>query len=134
MRRYVYCPSDVDIASAEELAIKTGLPILIGDSEESADVNFNRYTVSVIKIPEKKELSMLYEDVPVGFHQSIRYVNEYKALKNNTKLFINNELIEPLYEEKHIARYNFLCKNSGDYFCSIIINGDKEEEFSFVSS
>ena len=90
MRRYVYCPSDDHIASAEELAIKTGLPILIGDSEGSVDVDFNRHTVSVIKIPERKELSMLYEDVPVGFHQSIRYVNEYKTLKNNTKLFINN--------------------------------------------
>jgi len=132
MRRYVYCPSDDHIASAEELAIKTGLPILIGDSEGSVDVDFNRHTVSVIKIPEKKDLNMLYTEAPIGFHQSIRYINEYKVLKNNIKLLINNELIKPLYEEKHAVRYNFLCQTSGEHFCSIFVNDSKEEEFSFV--
>jgi hypothetical protein len=132
MRRYVYCPSDDHIASAEELAIKTGLPILIGDSQESTDVDFNRYTVSVIKIPEKKDLSLLYTEAPIGFHQCIRYINEYKTLKNNIKLLINNESIKPIYEEMHTVRYNYLCQTSGEHLCSILVDDNKEEEFSFV--
>jgi hypothetical protein len=132
MRRYVYCPSNDHIASAEELAIKTNLPILIGDSEESRDVVFDRGTVSIIKIPEKKDLIILYKEVPIGFHQCIRYINEYKTLKNNIKLLINNELIKPLYEENHAVRYNFLCQTSGEHSCSISVNDSKEEEFSFV--
>lgn len=132
MRRYVYCPSDDHIPSAEKLAIKTGLPILIEDSEESSNIVFDRKIVSVIKIPEKKELTMLYKKVPVSFHQSIRYINEYKILKNNIKLLINNELIKPIYEEMHTVRYNFLCKTTGEYLCSISVNDNKEEEFTFV--
>ena len=36
-----------------------------------------------IKIPENRNISLLYDDVPVGFHQSIKYTNEFKDLKNN---------------------------------------------------
>jgi hypothetical protein len=132
MKRYVYCPSSEYITSAEELAIKTSLPILVGDSEDSKNAEFDRASVLVIKIPEKKELTILHEKAPIGLHQCIRYVNEYKTLKNNIKLFINNTLINPLYEEKHTVRYNYLCEESGDYLCNIIINGSKEEEFRFV--
>jgi hypothetical protein len=132
MKRYVYCPSSEYITSAEDLAIKTSLPILIGDSEESRNIDFDRSSILVVKIPEKKELTILHEKVPIGFHQCIRYINEYKTLKNNIKLFINNALITPLYEEKHVVKYNFLCEQSGDYLCNIFIDKKKEEEFSFV--
>jgi len=132
MKRYIYCPEEQFLEEATELAKKVNLPILIGENKDSEKLNFDRNLISVIKIPENKSLRTLYEKVPLGFHQSIHYINEFKELKNNTKLFINKTLVKPLYEEMHAIKYNFLCQKIGDYSCIIVVNNEQEEEFYFV--
>lgn len=132
MRRYIYCPNDDSLDEATELAKKISIPILIGDNKDSKNIDFDRNSISVIKIPENRNISLLYDDVPVGFHQSIKYTNEFKDLKNNTKMIINDTLISPLYEEMHVIKYNYLCNEIGQYSCTIIIDNKKEEEFHFV--
>jgi len=132
MRRYIYCPNDDLLDKATELAKKISIPILIGDNKDSKNIDFNRNFISVIKIPENRNISLLYNDVPVGFHQSIKYTNEFKDLKNNTKMIINDTLISPLYEEMHVIKYNYLCNEIGQYSCTIMIDNKKEEEFHFV--
>ena len=132
MKRYIYCPDDNSLNEATELAKKIGIPILIGDNKDSKNINFDRSSVCVIKIPENKSISLLYNDVPAGFHQSVKYTNEFKNLKNNTNMFINNILIKPLYEEMHVVKYNYLCDEIGQYSCTIMVDNEKQEEFHFV--
>jgi hypothetical protein len=65
-------------------------------------------------------------------HRVATLENEFKDLKNSTKMIINDTLISPLYEEMHVIKYNYLCNEIGQYSCTIIIDNKKEEEFHFV--
>lgn len=134
MRRYIYCPNNIFLDKATELAKKINIPILIGDNKESKNLDFDRNSISVIKIPENKSLKLLYDTVPLGFHQSIKYTNEFRLLKNNTQMLINGMIVKPLYEELHTIKYNYLCDTIGEHWCTIIVDNKKEEEFNFVVS
>lgn len=132
MKRYVFCPSESYLDDATSLAKEVSLPILVGDNDDTLNMVFDRTSVSVIKIPEHRFVEAYSEKVELGFHQTIRYVNEFKKLKNNVKMYVNGDIIPPLYEEMHVVKFNFLCSKIGEYLCIIMISGEKEEEFSFV--
>lgn len=132
MKRYVFCPSNDFLDQATILAKEVSLPILVGDNEDTTLMSFDKNSVSVIKIPEYRFIESHNENIEVGFHQTIKYVNEYKNLKNNISLYVNEQLIPSFYEEMHAVKFNFLCSKVGEYLCIITISGEKEEEFSFV--
>ena len=132
MKRYVYCPSEVEIEEATSIAKKIDLPILVGDNEASISLVFDRSKVQVLKIPENSFLSVRAKTVKKGFHQFIHYKNEYQEIKGNLRLEVNGLIVHALYEELHSARFNFLCEHDGDYECILYLNNIKEEEFSFA--
>lgn len=132
MQRYVYCPSEEFLDEATSLSKEVSLPIMLGDNEYSQNLSFDRNKVCVVKIPEKQNIFVGNETVKLGFHQSIKYTNEFKTLKNNIELFINGEKVPSLYEEMHVVKFNFLCTKIGSHSCIINVSNQKEEEFSFV--
>jgi hypothetical protein len=131
MYRVVYCPSDEFLEESAILAKKNYLQIIVGDNDYTKNLEFNREKVSVVSIPEHKG-AMLLNSVKKGFHQSIKYKNDFIIIKNKINLFINNELVKPVYEESHIAKFVYICKEYGNYSCKIIVDEKVEEEFSFV--
>lgn len=131
MNRVIYCPSDELIDIASSVSKLNHLPILVGDNDYTKELKFNRDIVSVISIPEYKGCICL-ENVKLGFHQDIRYRNEFTVIKNNIKLFINEKEVKSSYEETHSAKFVYLCTKSGSYQCKIFINDEIEEEFTFV--
>lgn len=132
MQRYVYCPSEEFLDEANNLAKKVSLSIMVGDNDHSTNLSFDRSKVSVIKIPERQDVFISNSTIKLGFHQSIKYTNEYKVLKNNIELYVNNKKIPSFYEELHVVKFNFLCTEIGEHSCIINISNKKEEEFSFV--
>lgn len=131
MDRVIYCPSDSFLDEASSLSKRNHLQIIIGDNDHTRGLAFDRHKVSVVSIPQYKGYSLL-DSVKKGFHQNIKYKNEFCIIKNKINLFINDELVKSLYEESHTAKFLYLCKEFGDYSCKIIVDGILEEEFSFV--
>jgi hypothetical protein len=131
MNRLIYCPSDDFVEEASALSKKNYLQILVGDNDYTKNLDFNRGKVSVISVPENKSCSF-NTSVKKGFHQNIIYKNEFCIIKNNVNLFINDELIKPMYEERHVAKFVYLCEYGGDHSCKIIVDEKIEEEFTFV--
>jgi hypothetical protein len=131
MDRVIYCPSSEFLEEASSLARKTYLQIIVGDNDHTADLDFDRGKVLVVSVPQNKGYFFL-KSVKEGFHQNIKYKNEFCVIKNKVNLFINNDLIKPVYEESHVAKFIHLCKDVGDYSCRIVVDQKIEEEFSFV--
>jgi hypothetical protein len=131
MERVIYCPSDNLLEEASALSKKNYLPIIVGDNDHTKSLDFNRKKVSVVSIPEHRGCILL-SSVKKGFHQNLKYRNDFIIIKNKINLFINNVLIKPMYEESHVAKFVYLCKESGDHSCKIVVDGKIEEEFSFV--
>jgi hypothetical protein len=132
MKRYVYCPSDNELEEAVIFAKKIDLPVLIGDSQGTESLIFDRSSVQILQVPENKFFNIRKEIVKKNFHQFIHYKNEYERIKGNVRLEINGVAVHALYEEIHSARFNFLCEHSGDYECILYLNNIKEEELSFA--
>ena len=131
MNRVIYCPSNEFLEEASSLARKNYLQIIVGDNDHTENLDFDREKVSVISVPENKGYS-LSTIIKKGFHQNIKYKNEFCIIKNRVSLFINDEPVKPVYEESHVAKFIYFCKNIGDYSCKIVIDQEIEEEFSFV--
>jgi hypothetical protein len=132
MYRVVFCPSKSFLEEANLLANKTQLPILVGHNENTKNITFNDKLVSVIKVPQTKNVHILNESIKAGFHQVIKYTNEFIELKNNTKLYVNDILIKPLFQEKYKCNYIYYCDTIGEYSCDIFIGKDKVESFRFA--
>jgi hypothetical protein len=132
MYRVIFCPSEIFLEEANALANKMQLPILVGHNEDTKNIIFNDKVVSIIKVPQIRSLDILNESIEVGFHQVIKYVNEFVDLKNNTRLYVNNNLVKPVFEEKHKCNYSYYCDTIGSYSCDIFVREDKLESFSFA--
>ena len=131
MERRVYCPSQVDLAQAELLAKSCKLPILIGDSESTQNLSFDRSQVQIIQIPIFNYFIFNDFNIKLGFHQNFIYVNEFFELINNVSLFINDDEIKPAYQEKHKIKFSYCCNNYGNHFGKIFLNKELVEEFEF---
>lgn len=131
MERIIYCPSEVNIDEASNLAKNTRLPIQIGESPKTNKIIFDRTKIQVLEIPEIEEL-FSFGNIEQNFHQCIIYINENYILKNNTKLFINEKLIPSIFEERHRIKYIYFCKEIGVYNAKIIHNNTVLKEFDFV--
>jgi hypothetical protein len=131
MNRVIYCPSNEFIEEASSLARKNYLQIIVGDNDHTQNLVFDREKVSVVSVPMYKG-SVILTCVKKGFHQNIKYKNEFCIIKNKINLFVNDESIKPLYEESHVAKFMYVCKEIGDYSCRIVVDQKIEEEFSFV--
>jgi hypothetical protein len=131
MERVIYCPSDEFLAEASSLSRKNSLQIIVGDNDHTRSLEFNREKVSSVSIPRHRYCAFL-KTVEKGFHQNIKYINEFVILKNKINLYINNDEVKSLYEESHIAKFVYPCTDVGEHSCKIIVDGKIEEEFSFV--
>lgn len=131
MDRVIYCPSDDFLDEAIAMSSKNHLPIIIGDNSYTENLIFDREKTLVISIPMHKNF-MAFDSVKKGLHQNIFYNNEFIVIKNKIKLYVNDKLIKPMYEESHTAKFIFVCEEIGNYCCKIIVDQKLEEEFNFV--
>jgi hypothetical protein len=133
MKRVVYCPENHDVKEAEDLSRQTRLQIQVGESKNISNLEFDRTKVQVIEIPQINELYSL-PTVQQNFHQIIMYVNEFLVLKNNIELKIDEELVKPIFEEKHRVKYAYFCSYDGVKCGRFYFDNKIIREFDFVVS
>ena len=77
------------LSEAESLAKEWDMPIQIGDSGRTIDLDFDRSVVSSIAIPVEHhfEFNLDYDDLTVNSNYRINYVNDYENCKD-VKLFV----------------------------------------------
>lgn len=131
MQRIVYCPNEDYIEQASFIAKKTSLPIVVGISESISSIDFDKDSVLVLSVPENR--SVVYRKiVSPGFHQSVRYTNEFMQIYNGVKLLCGEETIYPVMREKHYCQFIYACNNVGDYSFSIFLDDNEIETGDYV--
>ncbi len=129
MRRSIYCPDNSLLEEAEKVSKFSNLPILIGDCQDSMNLQFDRTKVQVISIPDIYNL--FYEkNVKKNFHQVISYYNDYKYFTKYIHLNISGVKVKPHILEKHFVKFIYTTDKLGHNTCSII-DQDVTEEIVF---
>jgi len=82
MERVIYVPSEEDLTEANNLALNTGLPIQVGDSELTSDLSFNRDETQILEIPTVQELIVSRNFFRLGQILRVEYVDEYDSVAN----------------------------------------------------
>jgi len=77
MDRVVFCPNESLIDGALELAKEWGLTILVGDSERTRTLTFDRDSVGVVLIPVVNEFKNFRGTVDAMTPFSIYYQNDF---------------------------------------------------------
>lgn len=131
MDRAIYCPSEKQMDQAKILASKTFLPILVGSSEKTKDLKFDRTVVSIIKIPEFKSFRYFSDSVKLGFNQHFLYENDYVDIYNNALLLVDGEKIKPSFQEKHKIKWSYATKRIGVVVCELYVLGELQERAEF---
>lgn len=83
MYRVVFCPNDGLLAEAEILAKEWDMPIQIGDSKRTEELEFDRSVVSTIAIPVEHhfEFHIEYDELEVNSNYRINYINDFNNCK-----------------------------------------------------
>lgn len=132
MERVVYCPSPDFINEAEQEARRTLLPIVVGDSERLKNLSFDRGRVCVVEIPKHQWRGIFSETVPAGMHQFVYIVDEFCGNEFlQYKVFINDEIVQPMYSEKHTAKWSVPCNTPGQYSIRIVFGNETVLESAY---
>lgn len=125
MERIIYCPNEEFLEDAQELSRVAQLPIVVGDSENTKLLNFDRSTVCVVKIPRVKEILVWSPRIKQGMHQSVIITDEFCEDIKEYILNVDNSDIAPLYREKNRAKWVFDCTESGNMEINVYVGNNK---------
>ena len=132
MERVIYSPSIDSLGEAENLAKTTLLPILIGESDSTKLLDFDRKKVQVLKIPKIYFFGLDNENINKGFHQSVFLIDEFTLepiLSYN--LIFNDKIQIPVYSEKYKVKWSFQCFIEGINKVSLFIQDKQIAEVEF---
>lgn len=122
MERVIFCPDDSLLEKAEKLAKEYALPILIGNNEHIEKLDFDKSKVRPLSIPFDFNLNILKLQVELGLTQCVTFTDEFNIIKNNIKIFNNNEEIPTIWEEKHRVRAVFQPSMLGENEIKVFFN------------
>ncbi len=132
MERVVYSPSVDLLGEAENLAKITLLPILIGESEATKLLNFDRQEVQVLKIPKIYFFGLNTENINKGFHQSVLLIDEFTLEPiSGYSLIFNDKIQIPIYSEKYKVKWSFQCFIEGINKVSLFLQDKQISEVEF---
>ena len=82
MERICYCASKEELQAAEELAEPWGIPIQIGDTEQTNLLAFDRATTQILQIPTKQYLHLERYNLRVNTTLIVTYKDEFQGAEN----------------------------------------------------
>lgn len=82
MYRTVYCPDQSFMNEAITIAKEWGLPIQIGDSERTKEMDFKKTVVQVISVPTDRVFNGFPEIVKTNVLLKVTYINDYVECGN----------------------------------------------------
>ena len=133
MKRVIYAPSKGDLSRADSLARELNLPIQVGDSISTSEMEFDRKELQVLMIPNLKLV-----DIPEKISSQITFncdfTNDWiNFLKTDPFLMIENEIkkysFSPKFKEVHFLKFAPKVLEPGAYVLSLIV----DEELCFES-
>ena len=131
MQRLIYCPGQEHVDEASLLSKKLSLPIVVGESESISSIDFDRNSVCVIQVPEKH--NVVFKDVvECGFHQSIKYTNDFVDFNNGVTVKDGDMEFFPVLAEKHYCHFVYTCDVVGSRSFLIKSNEAVLEERNYV--
>ena len=128
MQRVVYCPTEENIEEAQILAKTGNIPIQIGDSKKTQDLEFDRTSVSILLIPAIFNLTF-NNKVKLGVATRISLYDEWNSYTGkNVSMVVRSDLFNtkhtehPLYTEINSAVFVVRFKEIGSNTFTIFNN------------
>lgn len=131
MQRLIYCPGQEHIDEASSLSKKLSLPIVVGESESISLMDFDRNSICVLCVPEKHDI-VFKPVVECGFHQSIRYTNDFIDFTDGISVKDGDMQFFPVLIEKHYCHFIYTCDSVGSHSFFIQSNEKILEERNYV--
>lgn len=128
MRRVIFVSNEQEVEKATHLSKSTKLPIQIGDSKLTANLDFDRGKTQILEIPIVKEISChTIVHSQITFYCDI--TNEWlDFLKSNVCLIVRNEKnlyqFSPRLREVNHVRFCPRVEISGTYKLYVLINDE----------
>lgn len=126
MKRVIYVPSELDVERGEEISRSLNLPIQIGESINTENMDFNRKEIQILSVPSVKEA-----DVPSTVHSQVTFPCNFtddwsNFLKSKAVLKAKNEKNEyscsPQFREIHFLRFGMRIWEPGEYTLSLTVD------------
>ena len=122
MQRVVYCPTEDNLEEAQIIAKSGSMPIQIGDSQKTQNLEFDRTSVSILLIPSIFTLTFKNK-VKVGIATRISLYDEWNSYTGTdismavkSDVFGTTHTEQPLYTEINsvvfIARFKEIGSNT----------------------
>jgi RsiW-degrading membrane proteinase PrsW (M82 family) len=126
LQRVVYCPTEDNLEEAQILAKTGNIPIQIGDSKKTQDLEFDRTSVSILLIPAIFNLTF-NNKVKLGVATRISLYDEWNSYtRDSVSVIIKSGLFgtthteKPLYTEINsvvfVARFKEIGSNTFTIF------------------
>ena len=133
MKRVLYVPTQGDIPRADSLAKELNLPIQVGESISTSEMEFDRKEIQTLMIPNLK-----VADIPNNIYSQITFncgfTNDWiNFLKADSFITIEDEknkyIFPPRFKEVHFLKFAPKVPDLGVYLLSLTV----DEELSFKS-
>ena len=126
----LYCPSEDMLEEATNISKSNSLQIQVGESEATSDLDFDRGSICVVKIPELRFVEYR-KNVTLGFHQMFNYHNDFFVMDSSVSVSVEDRKIQPIMTEKHYAKFIFICDKPGNFTAKILLNEEILESVEF---
>ena len=135
MYRVVYCPQDEPTDEALSLASEWGLPIQHGDSERTAEMEFNRQETQVLSIPIEKGFNadeietLVNQPVPVKYSNDWDSVSSYSFVLRPSGVKVGKTPwdVQSMVMDEHRAAMNVALNYPGVYELVAVKDGLERE-------
>jgi hypothetical protein len=128
LQRVVYCPSEGSLEEAQTVAKSGNIPIQIGDSQKTQDLEFDRNSVSILLIPNNFSLTF-NNKVKLGVATRISVYDEWHSYTNTpVSMVVQSDVVgttyieHPLYTEINSAVFVVRFKEIGNNTFTIMNN------------
>ena len=128
MQRVIYCPSEENLEEAQILAKTGNIPIQIGDSQKTQDLEFDRNSVSILLIPAIFSLTF-NNKVKLGVATRISLYDEWNSYTGkDVSMVVRSDVFDtrhterPLYTEINSAVFVVRFKEIGSNTFTIFNN------------
>lgn len=126
MKRVIYCPDESILGEAVELSKKYRVPIQIGDSERTINLEFDRTKTTPLIIPEFNRIIVSPKFPRKGSLVNIDVLNDFIGMAEDTNILVSTSdgsVSAPYFPSQfsaHSARFKVRFKEDGLYRLSVI--------------
>jgi hypothetical protein len=102
LQRVIYCPSEENLEEAQILAKTGNIPIQIGDSQKTQDLEFDRNSVSILLIPAIFSLTF-NNKVKLGVATRISLYDEWNSYTGkDVSMVVRSDVFDTRHTERPV--------------------------------